>query len=113
MRRVDNGLFCCGVITVPGISKEVRWGVISWIRTWPASVIEAVNVVGGRDESVGGVWCARIRFVADVKGIDFLYSKYQHWLHLATEPLTTQELVQNPRPRHPTNLPRLGPAPFC
>lgn len=40
------------------------------MRTWPASVMVAVRVVGGRDESVAGDWCARIRFVVDVRGIE-------------------------------------------
>jgi hypothetical protein len=30
----------------------------------------AVRVVGGRDESVEGIWCARIRFVVELRGID-------------------------------------------
>lgn len=42
------------MMIVPGWSKEERCGVMSWIRTWADSVMVAVRVVGGLDESGGG-----------------------------------------------------------
>lgn len=69
---VQTGLFCAGEMVVPGVSKEVRCGVTSWIRTWPDSVMAAVRVVGGCADVACGVWCARIRFVQLVNGIDLV-----------------------------------------
>ncbi len=45
---------------------------MSWIRTWVDSVMVAVRVVGGLDESAGGDWWARIRFVVEFRGMDFV-----------------------------------------
>lgn len=60
----------CGVRIVPGVSKELRCGVMSWMRISAFSVMVAVRVVGVFEESVGGHWWARIRLVVEWRGMD-------------------------------------------
>ena len=65
------GLAWAGVRTVPGVLKEWRCRVTSWMTMDPFSSIVPVRVWGGVADEVGGDWKVRSRFVVVGKGMDF------------------------------------------